>query len=59
MRLAGLLLLLAGWAIVVGAIALFAGSGRRELFVAAGLGVEMLGLVLAFRKPTTLPKEAE
>jgi hypothetical protein len=59
MKLAGMLLLLAGWGIVVSAIALFARPGPRALFVSAGLGVELLGLILAFRSNTNLPKEVK
>jgi len=49
MKLAGFLLLLAGWAIVIFAVALLASAGQRLGFVLAGIGVETLGLVLAFR----------
>jgi len=54
-----MLLLLAGWGIVVSAVALFPGSGTRGLFVLAGLAVELLGLVLAFRGAAKLPREAK
>ena len=53
MKLAGMLLLLAGWVIVVSALALFARPGPRDLFVLAGLGVELLGLMLAFWWPSS------
>ena len=59
MKLAGMLLLLAGWGIVVSAVALFPGSGTRGLFVLAGLAVELLGLVLAFRGVANRPREAK
>jgi hypothetical protein len=59
MKFAGMLLLLAGWGIVVSAVALFARSGTRGLFVLAGLGVELLGLVLAFRGSANQPREAK
>jgi len=49
MKLAGFLLLLAGWAIVIFAVALLASAAQRAGFTVAGLGVEALGLVLAFR----------
>ncbi len=49
MRLAGFLLLLAGWAIVLAAIALLRALPLMGAFVAAGVGVELLGLVLAAR----------
>ena len=59
MKLAGMLLLLAGWGIVVSAVALFPRGGMRELFVLAGLGVELLGLILASRGGAKLPTEAK
>ena len=46
MRLAGFLLLPAGWALVIAALILLAVPGSRTAFVLAGLGVEVLGLVL-------------
>jgi hypothetical protein len=49
MKLAGMLLLLAGWGIVVSSVALFPLPMTRILFVFAGLGVQGLGLLLAFR----------
>jgi uncharacterized membrane protein len=59
MRLAGMLLLLAGWVIVVSALALFARAGPRDLFVLAGFGVELLGLMLAFRGGARMPREVK
>jgi uncharacterized membrane protein len=59
MKLAGMLLLLAGWGIVVSAVALFPGSGTRGWFVLTGLGVELLGLLLAFRGSANLSREAK
>jgi uncharacterized membrane protein YccC len=49
MRLFGFLLLLAGWGIVLTALALLAAETPRALFVLAGLGVEIVGLVLVIR----------
>ena len=59
MKLAGMLLLLAGWVIVVSALVLFARTGPRDLFVLCGLGVELLGLMLAFRGSARSPREAK
>jgi hypothetical protein len=50
MKLAGMLLLLAGWGVVIFAVVLLASPISRGLFIFSGLGVEVLGLVLAFRK---------
>jgi hypothetical protein len=49
MKLAGFLLLLAGWGIVIAACVLLAPVAVRSLFVLAGLGIELLGLALVFR----------
>jgi hypothetical protein len=59
MKLAGMLLLTAGWGIVVSAIVLFPGPVIRTVFVLAGLAVQGLGLVLAFRSGAKLPEVAE
>lgn len=51
MKLAGFLLLPAGWAIVLAALALLAQTqaAARTGFVLAGVSVEALGLVLVTR----------
>lgn len=49
MRLAGFLLLPAGWGLVIAALILLPAAGTRAVFIAAGLGVESLGLVLFVR----------
>ena len=49
MKLAGFLLLLAGWAIVVAAILLPIPANTRTIFVLAGVGVEIIGLTLVIR----------
>lgn len=49
MKLAALLLLPAGWLLVVSALMLLAAAVPRGVFVAAGLGVEALGLILLVR----------
>jgi hypothetical protein len=48
MRITGLLLALAGWIIVLFALALLK-STAQEAFVLSGLGVEVFGMVLLFR----------
>jgi hypothetical protein len=48
-KLAGFVLLLSGWLIVLAAIALLAQAAARSGFVVAGMGVEGLGLVVAVR----------
>jgi len=49
MKAAGFLLLVAGWAIVVGALLLLPAAPSRMAFVLAGIAVQVLGLVLAVR----------
>jgi len=49
MKLAGFLLLLAGWCIVLGAVLLLSAVSMRAAFVLAGTGVEVLGLTLVVR----------
>ncbi|MGA2268929.1 MAG: hypothetical protein ABSH44_10720 [Bryobacteraceae bacterium] len=49
MRIAGFLLLLAGWGIVLSAVALLRPVSPIAGFVMAGTGVEVLGLVLVIR----------
>jgi hypothetical protein len=56
MRVVGLVLLLAGWLLVLAAIALLPSLASRWAFVVAGLGVEVLGLVLTIRSHL-IPKE--
>jgi hypothetical protein len=53
------LLLIAGWAIVVSAVALLPPAGARVAFVLAGVAVELFGLGLAVRAHLVLPAEGE
>jgi hypothetical protein len=49
MKAFGFLLLLTGWGIVISALVLLAAEAPRAAFVLAGLGVEIVGLVLVVR----------
>ena len=49
MKLAGFLLLLAGWMIVATAVILPLPANARAIFVLAGVAVEILGLTLVIR----------
>lgn len=49
MKLAGFLLMLSGWILVAAALMLLPSLAARTAFVLAGLGVEILGLVLVAR----------
>jgi hypothetical protein len=57
MRLAGLLLLVAGWAIVLAAFLMLGATAARAAFVAAGVAIEILGLGLVARSHIS-PREA-
>ncbi len=57
MKLLGFLLLLAGWAITLTAIALLPAAGARAGFVLAGIAVEILGFVLVVRAHLLSPGE--
>jgi uncharacterized membrane protein len=59
MKLAGLLLLPAGWLLVASALVLLAADTPRGVFVFAGLGVEVLGLVLVARAHLAETTESE
>ncbi len=56
MKIAGVLLLVAGWTIVLAAVALFkpAAAAARTTFICAGMLVEAIGLVCLVR--SNLPK---
>jgi hypothetical protein len=49
MKLAGFCLLLAGWALVLATLALLGPVPARTAFVLAGIGVEVVGMVLTVR----------
>jgi hypothetical protein len=49
MKIAGFLLLVAGWIIVLSALMLLTAASPRSAFALAGVGVEVLGIVLVFR----------
>ena len=51
-------MLLSGWVLTLAAIVLLAAAGPRAAFLLAGVGVEVLGLVLVARSHLT-PKEDE
>lgn len=60
MRVAGCLLMLSGWWIVVAAVVLLRAHGQRYGFVLAALGVEALGLWLlaqSYRSEQLAPKD--
>jgi hypothetical protein len=56
-KLAGFLLLLAGWVIVLAAVVLLAPELPRAGFVLAGIGVEVVALILFARAHLALQGE--
>ncbi|HEX4425671.1 MAG TPA: hypothetical protein VH079_09755 [Terriglobales bacterium] len=59
MKLAGFLLLLAGWGITLTALVLLGSLARQTGFVLAGMGVEALGLGLVARSHAVLLETKE
>ncbi len=57
MRLAGFLLMPAGWAIVVAAVALLPPGAWLPVFMLAGVGIEILGLAIAARSFVAPPRD--
>jgi hypothetical protein len=57
MKLAGLLLLLAGWAIVLASLVVLTSGIVQNCFIVAGVGVEVIGLVLVIRAHPVLRGE--
>lgn len=53
MKAVSFLMLLSGWFLVLATIVLFASPSLRAAFVLAGIAVETLGLILAFRSHLT------
>ncbi len=49
MKVFGFLLLFAGWGIVLSALVMLAAETPRAAFALAGVGVEIVGLVLVIR----------
>ncbi len=49
MKLAGFLLLVAGWAIVLASLALLNAAPARTAFILAGFAVEILGIGIVMR----------
>jgi len=59
MKFIGFLLLLSGWAIILAALALLKPMLPQAAFVLAGIGVEVLGLVLVVRSHLLPRRERE
>ena len=59
MKLAGCLLLISGWLIVLAALVMLPDFGMRVAFVISGLAVEIIGLGLIARGQVTEQKEEQ
>ena len=59
MKLIGCLLLFSGWIIVVAALVMLAAFAQRSAFVAAGMGVEVLGLFLLTQAYTSIQRRTK
>jgi len=59
LKLAGCLLLLSGWMIVLVALVLLPGLAARAAFIGAGIAVEILGLALIARGQVNQEKQAQ
>ena len=59
MKLAGYLLLLAGWIIVAAAVILPLPANAKAVFVLAGVAVEIMGLTLVIRSNPLAAGEKE
>lgn len=59
MKLLGFLLLVAGWVIVVAAMALLEPGVSQVSFVLVAIAVEILGLALVFRAHSLRGREAK
>ena len=59
MKITGLLMMPAGWFIVLTALVLLRAFLAQNLFVAAGIGVEIMGLILFARSHLVLKRGNE
>jgi hypothetical protein len=57
LKLIGCLLLLSGWFLVLAALVMLPAFPQRAAFIAAGIGVEILGLILLTRGYTAMQRE--
>jgi hypothetical protein len=56
LKLIGCLLLLSGWFLVLAALVMLPAFAQRAAFITAGIGVEILGLILLTRGYTTMQR---
>lgn len=58
MKLIGCSLLFSGWLIVVAALVMLTAFLQRAAFISAGLGIEIVGLVLLTQAYTAMQRRA-
>jgi len=59
LKLIGCLLLLSGWFLVLAALVMLPAFTQRAAFIAAGMAIEILGLVLLTRAYTAMQRGAQ
>jgi hypothetical protein len=59
LKLIGCLLLLSGWFLVLAALVMLPAFTQRAAFIAAGMAIEILGLVLLTRAYTVMQRGAQ
>ena len=59
MKIAGFLLLAAGWVILTAALVLLNSPGPRAAFVVAGIAVQIMGMVIAIRSHRIMESERD
>jgi hypothetical protein len=59
LKLIGSLLLVSGWLIVLAALIMLVTVAQRAIFIAAGIGVEILGLILLTRGYTSMQRRPQ
>lgn len=59
MKFAAILLLLAGWGIVLSSLALLRSASALASFVVAGTAIELMGLFLAFHSHLNVSEETQ
>jgi hypothetical protein len=59
LKLIGTLLLLSGWFLVLAALVMLRTFAQRASFIVAGMGIEILGLVLLMQAYTSLQRRSQ
>ena len=59
MKLIGSLLLISGWLIVLAALIMLVTVTQRAIFIASGMAIEILGLILLTRGYTAMQRRPQ